>query len=95
MQGEQRRRENTPHAAGNKEGGKKKSETKKSSTSMPNKTNKSDDKASKGTKTPKTKTPQAGGKGGGLRIQSKSRVNEQDATKREGEEEGRPKKEEE
>jgi hypothetical protein len=59
---------NTPDVAGSKEGGKKKSEIREASKSMLNKANKSDNKDSKGTKTCKMKMPQAGRKGGGLKV---------------------------
>ncbi len=58
---------NTPNAAGSKEGGKKKSGTREASKPTLNKANESDDEDSKGTKTHKTKMPQAGRKGGGLK----------------------------
>jgi hypothetical protein len=59
---------NTPNVAGSKEGGKKKSGTKKASKSTLNKANESDNGDSKGNKTCKTKTPQAGRKGGGFKV---------------------------
>jgi hypothetical protein len=55
---------NAPNEAGDKEGGNKKSELRKSSKTMPSKVIMPEDETNKGTKTRKWKKPQAGGKEG-------------------------------
>ena len=55
---------NAPDEAGDEEGGNKKSESRKSSKTMPSKVSMPEDKTNKGTKTCKWKKPQAGGKEG-------------------------------
>jgi hypothetical protein len=55
---------NAPDEAGDKEGGNKKSESRKTSKTMPSKVSMPEDETNKGTETRKWKTPQAGGKEG-------------------------------